>query len=272
MTTTVLSAPAATRAVPSPLSVVRELLVRQRTLTVYAAVLLLLVVPAAVAWGVDDRVLRGANIWVKPIKFLLSVALLALTTAWFVGFLPEPQRRSRAVRVIVALLIGAGSFELAYIGLQAALGEGSHYNVRTPLLAVVYALMGIGALVLTATQPLLAWQIYRHPDAQRPQALRHAVLLGLTLTFVLGAGVGMLLSGVQPPDNSALPLFGWSMNGDLRPAHFIGIHAEQVLPVVGAGLALTMPRRATAAVWIVAGLYTAACVALAMHAFATRLA
>jgi hypothetical protein len=250
----------------------RELLSRQRTLTLYGALLLLLVVPAAIAWGIDDRVLRGANLWVKPIKFLLSVALLAFTTAWFVGFLPAAQRRSRAVRVIVAMLIGAGSFELAYIGLQAALGQGSHYNVGTPLLAVMYPLMGLGALVLTATQPMLAWQIHRHPDPSRPPALRLAAVLGLTLTFVLGAGVGMLLSAVQPPDNSALPLFGWSSRGDLRPAHFVGIHAEQVLPVAGALLAAAMPRRAGAAVWLLALLYAAACVALAAQAFASRVA
>ena len=212
-----------------------ELLAREPRLAIFGALLLALVVPMALAWGLDERMLRGANVWIKPIKFALSISLLALTTAWFIGHLPAPRRAGRPIDRIVWLLIGAGSFELAYITLQAALGQGSHYNVGDPWHATLYTLMGLGALALTATQPMLAWQLYRHPDPARPAAYRLAVLLGLVLTFVLGAGVGGLLSGLQPPSSGArLPLTGWSLDGgDLRPAHFVGIHAEQVLASIG---------------------------------------
>ena len=241
----------------------RELLARQRTLTLFAAVLLALMLPIAFAWGLDDRLLRGANVWIKPLKFLLSVAVLALTTAWFIGHLPPGQRRSRAVRWVVALILGAGSFELAYIGLQAALGQASHYNNADLLHSVMYTLMGVGALLLTATQPLLAWQLYRHPDPALPPAYRLSVLLGLVLTFVLGAGVGMWLSAVQPPDGPGLPLVGWSLSGgDLRPAHFVGIHAQQLLPLAGLALARWTPRQGRRAVVAVALAYAAACLGL----------
>lgn len=64
------------------------------------------------------------------------------------------------------------------------------------------------------------------------------MLNGLVLTFVLGASVGGLLSGLQPPETVALPVIGWSMaGGDLRPAHFLGIHAQQALPLVGLAVA-----------------------------------
>ncbi|MBI5719704.1 MAG: hypothetical protein HZC37_18700 [Burkholderiales bacterium] len=241
--------------------VTSELLARERRLTLFAALLLALAVPMAVAAGLDERLLRGANVWIKPIKFALSIALLALTTAWFVGHLRPERRRSRAMGRIVWLLIVAGSFELGYIGLQAALGQGSHYNVGDPLHAIMYPLMGLGALGLTATQPLLAWQLRTHADPSRPSAYRLAVRLGLGLTFVFGAGVGMLLSGLQPPDAGAasLPVFGWSLQGgDLRPAHFIGIHAGQLLPLAGwwfAARAGTAP--ATRRVWWVTTAYSA---------------
>jgi len=228
-----------------------ESLSRERRLTIYAAVLFVLVLPLAIAWGLDERTLRGANVWIKPIKFAISIGVLALTTAWFVGHLPAERRSGRAIDWIVWLLIGSGSFELIYISLQAALGEGSHYNVGDVWHMVMYNLMGLGALMLTATQPMLAWQLFRHPDPHRPQVYRLAILIGLGLTFVFGAGIGGLLANLQPPSGGAtLPLFGWSLGGgDLRPAHFVGIHAEQLLPIVGYGAATLGTRRANILVW-----------------------
>jgi hypothetical protein len=233
-----------------------ELWARERRLALFGALLLVLLLPMAIASGLDERVLRGANLWLKPMKFSLAIAVLAFTTAWFVGHLRPERRATHSVDAIVWLLIASGSFELGYITLQAALGQGSHYNVGDPLHATMYTLMGLGALVLTATQPMLAWQLHRHGDRSRPAPLRLAVILGLVLTFVFGAGVGGLLGGLQPPDGPGLPLLGWSpAGGDLRPAHFVGIHAGQALPLVGfAAVALAL-RRATAVVWISTALY-----------------
>ena len=235
-----------------------EVLSRERRLTVYAAVLFALLLPLAIAWGLDERMLRGASVWIKPMKFALSIGVLALTTAWFLGHLPAQRRSGRAVDWIVWLLIGSGTFELAYITLQASLGEASHYNVGDAWHMAMYNLMGLGALMLTATQPMLAWQLFRHPDKHRPQVYRHAILIGLTLTFVFGAGIGGLLANLQPPSGGAatLPLFGWSLGGgDLRPAHFVGIHAEQLLPLIGYGATRLATRQGRTLVWVSTLLY-----------------
>ena len=240
-----------------------ELFAREPRLALYGTVVLLLLLPMLVAWGLDDRTLRDVNVWIKPIKFAFSIAVLALTTAWFIGHLPIAHRSGRAIDWIVWLLIGTGSFELAYITLQAGLGEASHYNVGDALHGAMYTLMGLAALVLTATQPMLAWQLYRHPDPGRPAVYRHAVLIGLVLTFVFGASVGMLLGGLEPPSGGAaggatLPLLGWSLGGgDLRPAHFVGIHAEQVLPFIGFAAAASGMARARWVVWASTAAYTA---------------
>ena len=252
----------------------REFLRREGRLAIYAAALLLLLLPMALGWALDDRLLRGANVWIKPMKFSFSIAVLALTTAWFIGHLPVAQRGGRAVRRIVWLLIGTGSFELAYITLQAGLGQASHYNVADAWHGAMYTLMGIGAIGLTATQPMLAWQLHRHPDPSRPAAYRHAVLLGLTLTFVFGAGVGSLLGGMQPPSGGAtLPILGWSLGGgDLRPAHFVGIHAGQLLPFVGfmAARHLQNAAHARAVLWTSAFAYAALFAALVGWGLAGR--
>jgi hypothetical protein len=254
---------------PLMLRIVREFVERDRSLAIFAAVLLALLVPAAIAAGIDERVVRGVNVWIKPMKFALAIAVLALTTAWFIGHLPAPRRGTRAVRRIAALLIATGSFELGYITLQAALGEASHYNVGDAFHGTMYTLMGIGALGLTATQPMLAWQLHRHGDRSVPPAYRLAVLLGLVLTFVLGAGVGSVLSAIEPPTGPGLPLLGWStVAGDLRPAHFVGIHAGQILPLVGIALVAAKLPQGRAWVWAAAAGYSALCAVLVARAFA----
>ena len=266
MNPTAASSPDAPRLIPrttAPRSLrtqfaatVTELFRRERRLALFGFALLALLVPLALAGALDERTLRGANVWLKPMKFALSLGLFALTTAWFVGHLLPAARRLRALDWIVWVLIGSASFELAYIALQAGLGQGSHYNVGDPVHGVLYGLMGLGALALTATQPALAWLLLRHADPRRAPAYRLAVLIGLVLTFVLGATVGGLLSGLQPPETAALPVIGWSLaGGDLRPAHFLGIHGQQALPLVGLVVAGVNARSASRTVWTATAAY-----------------
>ena len=221
-------------------------------LMAFALLFLALMVPAALALGLDDRLLRGVNVWVKPLKFMAALALLALTTVWFAQYLPAAVRQGRAFRALVWTLIATGGFEVGYITLQAALGQASHYNVGDAFHGLMYTLMGLGAMALTATQAVLAWLLWRHGDRTLGPAYRLAAVLGLALSFVLGAGAGALLGGLQPPSGAGLPVLGWSTTGgDLRVAHFIGIHAGQVLPVIGAVLAaVAVSRVAVVGVWL----------------------
>ena len=238
-------------------------------LMAFAVLMLALMIPAALGLGLDERVLRGVNVWVKPMKFMASVALLALTTLWFARLLPAAVRQARSFRALVWTLIASGGFEVGYITLQAGLGEASHYNVGDPFHAAMYTLMGAGALALTATQPWLAALIWRHGRRDIAPAYRLAVLLGLVLTFVLGAGVGILLGGTQPAGGPGLPVVGWSrLGGDLRVAHFIGIHAGQVLPLAGFAMAAWRPRLALAGVWIVTASWSALWAAALLQALA----
>lgn len=241
----------------SPQQVWQELLARQSALAWFGLALWLAMVPTLLAWGLDERTLREVNVWTKPLKFMASVGLFSITTAWFVGLLAPERRHTPLVRVVVAVVIVTGLFEVGYITWQAAWGQASHYNADTLLHQVMYALMGLGALLLTATQPLLAWQIWLDGRRQAASIWREAVVAGLVATFVLGAGVGGLLGGLQPPDGAGLPVVGWHLSGgDLRPAHFLGIHAQQLIPLAGALLAGIGLQRARAGLWLLVGAYT----------------
>jgi hypothetical protein len=227
---------------------------------------LVLMVPTAFALALDPRTLNDIPIWIKPLKFQASVGVYLLTLSWFLATLPDRVRRGRAVAVLMAVAVAASAFEIAYITLQAARGLASHYNVGDPFHSMMYTLMGIGAVTLTAVSPAVAVLLWRHRPARWSTAFWLSVVLGLVLTFVLGAGAGAVLSsgdghwiGGVRSDAGGVPVFGWSRTGgDLRTAHFLGMHAMHVLPVVGliAGR-LLRPWQAISGVVVAAATYSA---------------
>lgn len=248
---------------PTLSGVLPELFRRQAVLASLGVLFLAALVPTLAAAASDPRMLEGAEVWTKPAKFLLSLSVYSFTSAWFFGYVDADHRRGRVARSIVLAIVITSVFEIAYILIQASRGERSHFNVGDPFHFAMYGLMGLGALVLAGASPLLAGLIVRWPRAGLRPAYRDAVVLGLVLTFVLGAGLGGAMSvrlshWVGPaPGGPGLPLFGWSTTGgDLRPPHFFGIHAEQALPL----FALLLPGCSFAsrlAVWTAAGGYTA---------------
>ena len=73
------------------------------------------------------------------------------------------------------------------------------------------------------------------------RATREGIWWGALTSFVLtlvvagfmSNGTGHLVGQPGDPD-SVLPFFGWSTEvGDLRPAHFLSLHALQALPLLG---------------------------------------
>jgi hypothetical protein len=237
---------------------------RQPVLTALGLAFLLFAVPAAAGLALDGRTVDGANVWLKPLKFLLSLALFALTTAWLVDHVAVPRRRALPIRIAVWTIVGGSLFEITYIAVQAARGEASHFNETTAFLATMFALMGVVAVLVTGTTLILAWEIARHARPGLDPALRLAVILGSVLTFVFGVGAGAAMAAMGGhgiggvAGGPTVPLFGWSMTGgDLRAAHFLGIHAQQVVPAAGILLAALLPSRARVAVVAFVALYAA---------------
>lgn len=189
----------------------------------------------------DARTLDGVSVWAKPSKFFLSTGLFLLTSAWFFGYVRLERRRAPALLWSVRIVIAAGLFELGYITLQAGLGERSHFNRESLVHFVLYGMMGAAALTMLLTKIPLALEIWRRPVCGLDPTLRLAVVAGIALTVLLGALSGVYMSQQYGAGHTigavggAAPLFGWNRaGGDLRVAHFFGMHGEQVLPVVAA--------------------------------------
>lgn len=67
-----------------------------------------------------------------------------------------------------------------------------------------------------------------------------------------------MLGGLQPPAGAGLPVLGWHFSGgDLRPAHFLGVQAQQLIPLAGALLAGAGLRQARLGLWLFVGAYIA---------------
>ena len=256
-----------------PLAVLPELLQRQRALALFGFATLVLAVPALLLQAIDPRTLHGVSVWVKPAKFLVSVGIFSLTAAWYWGYVAPERRRSRTLRLTATVLIGTASFELCYIILQGARGLDSHFNFSSPFTIAMYGLMGVAAVLLVGTTLPLAWQIVRHPREGLRRDFVAALAVGLVLTFLLGGGLGGYMSQQAGhsvgPVNGHVPLFGWNRGGgDLRVAHFLGIHAEQAIPLLAALVAGRRERTR----WAALGLGTLAYVALTLAVFAQAVA
>jgi uncharacterized membrane protein (DUF441 family) len=98
-----------------------------RTLVVVGLVFLACVPLCTVLAPLDERMLDGSNVWLKPIKFQLSVGIFMLTLALMMPLAGGGFRTSRWGRGTVWIAFVTSAFEIAWITLRAGLGERSHY-------------------------------------------------------------------------------------------------------------------------------------------------
>ena len=181
----------------------------------------------------DARTLREVGIWVKPMKFMAATALFAWTTVWVTELTNSSLTHGRAYMGICTLLVVTSFFEVAYITYQASQEVASHYNTSDPWHAFMFGLMAIAAVGLTASQGWLAWEIWKARGTSPLSVTSWGVIIGLTLTFVLSTISGFMLGGNQPPAGSGFPIVGWHVYKDIRPSHFLGVHAQQLIPLWG---------------------------------------
>jgi hypothetical protein len=210
--------------------------------------LMFVMIPTLLAMAIDVRTLNGINVWVKPAKFELSVAIHFLTIAWFLRFLPSEQRKSELATTLCQVMAMVGILEVAYIALQASKGEASHFNVSTPLSLLFYSLMGFGAITMLSISGWLGVMILRYGETGKP----FVYLAGLSLVAgsLLGSLAGIVISvhqshwvGGLHTDAGGLPIFGWSSTGgDLRVAHFFGMHIMQGVPIAAWLTSFVIPR------------------------------
>lgn len=221
---------------------------------------------------VDSRLITGAPAWFKPMKFAISSALYSATLLWMLSYV---EGRPRWVKIVGAITVLGFTVELVAIFFQAARGVRSHFNMTTPLDGTLFSLMGLFVIVIWIGNMITAVLLLRQRFGDPTFAW--GVRLGLLVTAV-GAALGFLMTRPTPAQveqiaagevptfigahsvgvedgGPGLPFTGWSTEGgDLRPAHFVGLHALQIIPLLGIVLSrngrFLSRRRRTTLVWI----------------------
>jgi len=235
-------------------------------LTVANAVVLLVVVPLRL---VDPTLIAGIPAWDKPIKFSIAFLAFGPTMLWIYSRV----KVGRVGRIGLELVGWSMVVEITLIVMQAARGVMSHFNYSTPFDATVFSLMAAFTGVFALAALIIGVVIARR---------RLDGLIGLAITLsvpimTLGAIQGFSMTAPKPGQVAAgrlivgghtigasqvpgpgLPFLGWSTeHGDLRIAHFVGLHVLQILPLfallltvlAARGVIRASQRRLRGAVW-----------------------
>jgi hypothetical protein len=227
-----------------------------RPLMLFAAFAAVVTLISLVGLVVDDRILVGAPIWAKPAKFAFSFGLYAATWAWMLTLQRRHVRLGRGLGTVAAV---ACTLEVAVVLLQTVRGHRSHFNVATAFDATMWGIMASSIVVLWLANVAGAVLIMleRHVDRPALLSLRLGTMItlaGMAVAFLMTWGtahqranrpmeiIGSHSVGVRDggPD---MAVTGWSTTGgDLRVAHFIGVHGLQVVPLFLLALGLLVTR------------------------------
>nr|WP_315171853.1 hypothetical protein [uncultured Flavobacterium sp.] len=174
----------------------------------------------------------GINAYIKPFKFAFSTFLYSWTMAWFLTYLPHFNAAVFNWVIIISL-----GFEIVYIAWQASKGETSHYNVTTPLKSFMFSMMALMATIATLATAYIAVLFFGKNVVALHDYYLWSIRIGLII-FVIFSFEGFVMGSKMTHTIGSLdgtkgwPLLNWSWTyGDLRIAHFIGMHALQILPI-----------------------------------------
>jgi hypothetical protein len=207
---------------------------------------------SAVGLFVDDRLLLGESVWLKPLKFGFAMGVYTLTLAWLLGKLTKGRRLGWWLGTVFAV---AGVLDVGAVAYAAANGTFSHFNQNTdPVARTVQTVFSFGIFPLLLTSLIIAILLLfqRVGDRTLTRALRAGLGLAVasmvvalwlstssgatprTVTDANGHQVPMIgAHGIGDPDGNGMPVTHWSTTGgDLRVPHFIGMHAIQVLLLI----------------------------------------
>ncbi|MBX2836053.1 MAG: DUF4281 domain-containing protein [Gammaproteobacteria bacterium] len=235
----------------------------QPTLAGTGLVLLLILPVLILAMSTDARTVLDSNVWIKPIKFSLSISIYVLSLSWFSIYMSDRWRTSRLYTLFCQLIVLVVALEMLWLIFAASIGEPSHFNQTHPILTPVYPLTGVLATILLALSLIVGVGVLLNKQSVLQPVVRFSLSYGLIVTFCLTLPLASYLAGnpaqthaVYPDvtnlnkENAVLPvavlpIVGWLRNaGDLRVAHFFATHAMHFVPLIALFVGVLLGQRA----------------------------
>lgn len=221
--------------------------------------LILAVVLGLYSITINTTQVLGINSMIKPIKFALSTWIYAWSMAYLL-FYVEKQKK---VRQYTYLAVVTMVYENGVITVQAFRGKLSHFNQSEIVGGILYALMGVMIVWLTTATLVLTIRFIRQKKYIINDSYALSIQIGL-LMFVIFSFFGGYMSGINSHNvggeigTKGLLLLNWStLFGDLRVAHFFGIHSLQLIPAIGYFISHNIENQTKAKrrIWIFSILY-----------------
>ncbi len=181
----------------------------------------------------DERTLMGVNVWIKPLKFSISGGIYILTLGFLTTLYPFSNRKKNIITITVAITL---LLEILIILFQAARGVQSHYNISSAFDGLLFASMGILIGINVGIMVFFIFETARL-KMNTEKSVQWAIFLGWVIvvigSWIGGQMIGQMAHNVGVADGGpGLPLVNWStVAGDLRIAHFFGLHALQLIPL-----------------------------------------
>ncbi len=181
----------------------------------------------------NDTKILGINSMIKPMKFALSIWIYGWTMALIVNQFTD----IRKVKMYAWIAFGCMSFEQMAITVQAFRGELSHFNTASTFGIVLFTLMGIFILTVTLWTAYMAYVFIRQKIYGAAPAIVLSIRIAL-IYFVIFSLLGGYISSLHghtvgaEDGGKGLWFLNWNtLFGDLRVAHFFGIHSLQIIPL-----------------------------------------
>ncbi len=217
------------------IEILNVLKIRNELLFYTGAVYAVMAVVCFILVYVTNIQVLGISAFIKPMKFYISSVIYTFTMAWILHYLND----SKLVTAFSWTLVVTLTFENIYISYKAFIGQQSHFNIATSFNSAMFSLMAVAITIITLFTAYIAVVFFTKDFPALSNSYVWGIRLGLVL-FVVFAFEGFVMGAklshtVGAPDGGAgLPVTNWSkQNGDLRIAHFLGMHALQILPLIG---------------------------------------
>lgn len=201
---------------------------------------------------VDNRVLNYAPLWMKPLKFAVSSIIYSLTLLYLTSLIPNQKFLNLANRITNYGLV----VELIIIYLQAYQGKMSHFNFQTLEDMILFQIMAFAIVLVWMSLLVYIWGFIKIDSNNN--LIIPSIRIGLIITF-LSMGMAFTMTSPSKEDlkkaeankgpigivmgshsvnetdeTKRLPFTSWARTGgDLRIAHFLGLHALQALLLLG---------------------------------------
>ncbi|MFM9839626.1 MAG: hypothetical protein ACKVOQ_15260 [Cyclobacteriaceae bacterium] len=217
---------------------IRQIVHKNRLLFWLGASHLLIFLLLLIYFPFNNIVVLGINSVVKPMKFALSIWIYSWTMALILHHLKDMGK----VRAYSWMAVIVMSFEQLAITTQALRGELSHFNINSAYGIILFSLMGVFILTLTLWTAYITYIFCKQQLFDLSPAILLSIRIGL-IYFVMFSLFGGYISGLPghtvgaADGTEGLWFLNWSKTfGDLRVAHFFGIHSLQIIPLFAMGM------------------------------------